>query len=132
MQIKIKIQPKKMHVTSFTSKRMYDPINSNKSQLLHQHLDLKRFRLSWTNYAEGAYCNGSSYGHYETVRAFHLEKRRKKVEIKKTKKGIVRSVVSPAHWVAIYYDIPVDVLRVAGLKVVQGERNFKLVQANRS
>lgn len=130
MQIKIKIQPKKRYVTSFTSNRMYVPVRSTKKELIG---DLVRsFRVSWTNYAESAYCNGGSYGDYETVRAFHLEKRRKKVEIKKTKKGTVRTVVSPAHWVATYYDIPVYVLQVAGLKVVQGERNFKLVQTKRS
>jgi len=128
MQIKINIQPKKMHLTNAFSGNMYSPVKSNAQQLREKLL--KNFGYSFTSYSNGAWCKGGNYVDYETVRAFHLEKRRKRVEIKKTKKGTVRSVVSPAHWVATYYDIPVELLKMSGLIVVQGNRNFTLMQQN--
>lgn len=85
-----------------------------------------------------------SYGdkNGDTVRVYNIEKRRKKVEIltkpkKWTKKQLLangyaatdsviikRIVKTPAHWVGFYYDIPVALLKMAGLAVVQGPRTF--------
>ena len=65
------------------------------------------------------------------VRAYSLEKRRKKVVLtgKKNRKGSgfgfwERKVYSKSHWIGYYYDIPVSVLNFAKLKVVQKLRNF--------
>ena len=65
------------------------------------------------------------------VRAYSLEKRRKKIVLtgKKNKKGSgfgywERKVVTKSHWIGYYYDIPVGVLNFAKLKVVQKLRNF--------
>jgi hypothetical protein len=66
----------------------------------------------------------------DTVRTFHIEKRRKVTKAvtdpKKLKKGIKREVVTPGHWVVHYYDIPVDLLRIAKLKVIQHSRHFTI------
>lgn len=65
----------------------------------------------------------------EIVRVYNLEKRRKVVvRSKPNKQGKKTSkVISPNHWVAHYYDIPVYVLKLAKLKVVQHTRNFEFV-----
>jgi hypothetical protein len=67
-----------------------------------------------------------------TIRVYNLEKHRKKVEIvlnRKTKKPS-RRVVTPAHWVGHYYDLPLDLLRTAGLKVNQHTRYFEITAKN--
>lgn len=76
----------------------------------------------------------------EIVRVYNLEKRRKKVVRTRASatlkangnrvntRGKTQSkVISPNHWVAHYYDIPVYVLKLAKLKVVQHTRNFEFV-----
>lgn len=68
----------------------------------------------------------------QVVRVYNIEKRRKVVvRSKPNKQGKKTSkVISPNHWVAHYYDIPVSVLKLAKLKVVQNNRNFDLVPHN--
>lgn len=80
------------------------------------------------------------------VRVYSLEKHRKVVKvldkpIKWSKKQLrangfdpahhqrftKREIVKPAHWAAVYYDIPVTVLDMMGMKVTQGERTWKMV-----
>lgn len=67
----------------------------------------------------------------ETIRVYNLEKHNKRVErarspgSKKTKSV----VVSPAHWVGHYYDIPVALLKLAGLRVEQRTRYFDIRSA---
>ena len=60
------------------------------------------------------------------VRVYSLEKRRKRVERKVIPTGVLTEVISRAHWVGIYYDIPASLLEAAGLKVVQGRRTFEI------
>jgi hypothetical protein len=64
------------------------------------------------------------------VRVYNIEKRRKVVKVvtdpKKLKKGIKREIVTPSHWVATYYDFPLELLKVAKIRVVQGTRTFKI------
>lgn len=77
----------------------------------------------------------SSYAD-EVVRVYNLEKRNKKVERKRIAGKIVNGqqltgktiskVVSPAHWVGHYYDIPVSLLKLMKKKVVQRNRHFEL------
>lgn len=72
----------------------------------------------------------------EVVRVYNLEKRNKKVSRKRTAGKIVNGqqltgktiskVVSPAHWVGHYYDIPISLLRTAKLKAIQHNRHFEL------
>lgn len=73
--------------------------------------------------------NGSD----KTIRVINYEKRRPVVaevtDKKLLKKGIKRQVVTPGHWVAHAYDFPIDLLKSAGLKVIQGSRTFKLLKA---
>lgn len=64
-----------------------------------------------------------------TVRVYNLQKvNRKAVGTKGPNREIVRS----SHWNGYFYDIPVEVLRVCGLRVKQGLRNFKLEAARGS
>lgn len=60
------------------------------------------------------------------VRVYSLEKRRKRVQRKTTKGGVITEVISRGHWVGLYYDIPASLLEAAGLKVVQGQRTFRI------
>ena len=89
---------------------------------------------SWGNNYSGTLTpfrrNGSN--DEEIVRVYNLEKRRKVVvRSKPNKQGKKTSkVISPNHWVAHYYDIPVSLLKLANLKVVQNNRNFDLVPHN--
>lgn len=62
------------------------------------------------------------------VRVYSLEKRRKRVERTVTKGGRMTNVISRAHWVGIYYDIPASLLEAAGLQVVQGNRTFEIAK----
>lgn len=63
------------------------------------------------------------------VVAYNLEKHRKKsqrfgingCELKKPK-------ITPAKWVCHYYYIPIDLLRLSGTMVEQGNRTFKIVK----
>lgn len=63
----------------------------------------------------------------DTVRVYNLEKRRKRVERYRTrgKKATQSRVIKPAHWVGYYYDIPAQVLKMAGVKVSQTPRFFR-------
>ena len=65
----------------------------------------------------------------EIVRVYNLEKRRKVVVRSAPDKhgNKTSKIISPNHWVANYYDIPVVVLKLAKLKVVQHARNFEFV-----
>jgi hypothetical protein len=78
------------------------------------------------------------------VRVYSLEKRRKKVKVldkpvKWTKKKLkdngflltdekytYREIIHPTHWVGVYYDIPIEMLRLMSLKAVQKKHNFVL------
>ena len=100
-------------------------VGSTKQETLIQILHNSRYVHS--SNVRG-YCN---YGDDNTkVRAFNIEKRRKITKAvtnpKKLKKGIKREVVTPGHWVVHYYDIPVDLLRIAKLKVIQHSRHFTI------
>ena len=70
------------------------------------------------------------YKDRDFVRVYNIEKRRKVVKVvtdsKKLKKGIKREIVTPSHWVATYYDFPLELLKVAKIRVVQGTRTFKI------
>lgn len=67
----------------------------------------------------------------ETIRVYNLEKHNKRVERYKVsgKKKMQSRVVKPAHWVGHYYDIPVALLKLAGLKVEQRTRYFDIKTA---
>ena len=60
------------------------------------------------------------------VRVYSLEKRRKRVQRKTTKGGVITEVISRGHWVGLYYDIPASLLEAAGLKVIQEHRTFRI------
>jgi hypothetical protein len=78
--------------------------------------------------SQGSYLAPYPGHNRDTVRVYNLEKRRKRVEITvhpRTKK-VGRSVVSPAHWVGHYYDIPVEFLRLGRLRVRQLTRHFEI------
>jgi hypothetical protein len=106
---------------------MYAPASSNKQSVKRHITTSAKFFNTCSTHAD-AYLSMDN----KTVRVFSLEKRRKKVEVvtdkKLLKKGIKRQIVSPSHWVATYYDIPVELLRVANLKVVQSSRTWHFVK----
>jgi hypothetical protein len=127
MQIKIDLQKRTYFQTAVWAKSMYAPIRSHKETVKrHITTSAKFFRVSSTH--ADAYLSMDN----KTVRVFSLEKRRKKVEVvtdkKLLKKGIKRQIVSPSHWVATYYDIPVELLRLANLRVVQSSRTWHFVK----
>lgn len=62
------------------------------------------------------------------VRVYSLEKRRKRVQRKTTKGGVITEVISRGHWVGLYYDIPASLLEAAGLRVVQDQRTFSIAK----
>jgi hypothetical protein len=72
----------------------------------------------------------SAHKDRDFVRVYNIEKRRKVVKVvtdpKKLKKGIKREIVTPSHWVVTYYDFPLELLKVAKIRVVQGTRTFKI------
>lgn len=62
----------------------------------------------------------------DTIRVYNLEKHRKVVHRTVVKGKKTSKIVKRGHWVAFVYDFPVTALEVVGLRVVQGERTFKL------
>ncbi len=84
----------------------------------------------------GGLCVGSLTN--DTFRFYSLEKRRKKVKVldfprKPTRQerkdgclSIKREVIHRTHWVGVYYDIPLSLLKAAGLRAVQHDRFFTL------
>ena len=78
----------------------------------------------------------SKYGNYLVpfritsdymIRVYSLEKRRKKVSRKVVRNKTVSTVISKAHWVGTYYDIPISVIKFMNVKVVQLTRHFEFV-----
>lgn len=115
MRIKLKVDPMKT-----TARGKYDLLSKIQSRAMCR---------SFGKHYDNALMPFS--GNDNFVRAYSIEKRRKVVvrsaPNKKDKK--TSTVVSPAHWVGHYYDIPVNVLKYANLKVVQHERYFELIPA---
>ncbi len=76
-------------------------------------------------------------GSEEYVLAINWEKHNRKVKSKKKVKKMWNGVqvtttvrkYEPAYWVSYYYKIPVSFLVATGLKVEQGNKNFKLVKS---
>lgn len=82
---------------------------------------------SSTRFGNGIHAEGS-----KTVRVYNLQKQRpKRVQSdKKTYDGrdgkiAVTKITERGHWTAAVYDIPIDMLQLAGLKVRQGARTFQ-------
>ncbi len=72
--------------------------------------------------------NNGNWGYWNDnnqMIGFHFEKHRKKVVGYKTVKGKKVRKVEPAHWMATYYIVPVEVLKAANLKITQKSRHFK-------
>lgn len=63
---------------------------------------------------------------FKTVRAYNIEKHRKKVKRTRVNGKTVSTVVSPNRWFGYVYTIPTDLLKATGLKVIQTERTFFL------
>lgn len=73
--------------------------------------------------------NGTGYvqrTNEDTIRVYNLEKHRKVVHRTVVKGKKTSKIVKRGHWVAFVYDFPVAALEAVGLRVVQGERTFKL------
>lgn len=78
-----------------------------------------RSKFGVTSYSINSYGSGllrSGYNHDSFV-VYNLEKYRSKRGVRK------------AHWKAYVYIIPVDFLKVCGLKAIQNKRNFELKKA---
>lgn len=136
MQIKLNIKP--VHVSGF------DFIDCPRSKQEVINL-ISRGQSTVSCGSQGTYLSMGRDS--RMARVYNLEKRRKVVEVlakpkKWTKKMLrangfldtdvkytTRIVKTPAHWVGVYYDIPLDVLKLAGLKVVQGNRTFYITKA---
>lgn len=90
---------------------------------------------SYSSKLGNGYC--FEIGFEEYVLAINWEKHNRKVKSKKKVKKMWNGVqvtttvrtYEPAYWVAYYYKIPVSFLVATGLKVEQGNKNFKLVKS---
>ena len=89
-----------------------------------------------TRISSGFCAQYSKYGNYlapfhmtgdYVIRVYSLEKRRKKVSRKVVRNKTVSTVISKAHWVGIYYDIPISVIKFMNVKLVQLTRHFVFV-----
>lgn len=128
MELKIKLTPHKYFKTAVLAGSMYEPVSSTIRETL-MGISYNHCRSS-DKYSSNTLKPIPRYDNSETVRVYSLEKRRKKVELitdpKLLKRGIKRKVVSPAYWIVTYYDIPTALLKIANLKVIQGQRTWKL------
>jgi hypothetical protein len=86
---------------------------------------------SFTIFKHGS-CYASGFSTPKTVKVFNLEKRRKKVTRHPPANGRPNStVISQNHWVGYAYEIPVELLKLSGLKAIQTERTFFLVKVKK-
>lgn len=124
MQITLNVKPKVIKVPPYDMD-FSKTVRSTKEQV-------KRKAIGHMHYVSSTYGTGyCGLRDSETIRVINYEKRRPVIKVvtdkKLLKKGIKRQVVTPGHWVAFVYDFPVELLKLAKLKVVQGTRTFKLV-----
>lgn len=107
MQIKLNIKPTKI-------------IGKSKYQCLDTLMNggwFGELHNGWNNYTEG-YAILSPKA-YDFVIVYTCQKYRRK---------IVNGEYVPTHWEMYAYKIPVELLKMAGLKVKQESRSFKLVK----
>ena len=113
MQVNIKIKPMKFESTTK---------GSVISKIVGQHV------LTISKHGTGYQTIGGSTS--DTIRVYNLEKRRKVVERTLVKGKRSTKIIKRAHWIAFVYDFPMSLLKCGNMKVVQGGRTFKLVQAS--
>lgn len=124
MQFRINIKPKKYLKTSPLATNMFAPASSTKQDVI-KHI-FRNFTYVYSN-------NCACYVNHKIkmARVASFQKVRKKVEIvtdtRLIKKGIKRKLITPTHWVATYYDIPVSLLEMMQVKAVQKWNTWELV-----
>lgn len=111
MQLKLKLAPRKI-----TARTQAEVMSRIRDRHLHSFGALGNALIPYP---------GDRKDH---VRVYSLEKRRKRVERKRTDGGVLTEVISRGHWVGLYYDIPASLLEAAGLRVVQGQRTFSIAK----
>lgn len=75
--------------------------------------------------SNGVYYSKIRESNATVVRVYNLQKVNRKAD---GTKASGRKVIREAHWIGYAYDIPVEVLRVSGLRVKQSARTFKFEQ----
>ena len=106
MKLNIKFTPK--HFTA-----------SNK-RILMEHITAGYVPVANAERGNGV-INGYIRTNEDHVRVFNLHKHnRKSNQVDKTKS-------KPMYWEAFVYDIPMDVIRTCGFKVIQHRRNFTCI-----
>ena len=83
--------------------------------------------ISYNNKQIKLVCWGDSYrDHYDNIRVYNIEK--KNAVRVRDENGHYKKIAN-ASYTAYVYDIPVELLKLAGLSVEQKTRNFVLTQA---
>ena len=77
---------------------------------------------SYTVDSNGVYYAKIRESNATVVRVYNLQKVNRKAH---GTTGPGRKVIREAHWIGYAYDIPVEVLRVSGLRVKQSASTFK-------
>lgn len=119
MEIKVKVSPKKVY-------------GSRKEELLSRVLGSHAWCIT-----EGSIAHRPLFGDkkYTSIRVYNLHKvnakyRQIKYKTSNPKTGAVKGrtkkteLVRKGEWIAYVYDLDIQLLRLAGLKVRQGTRNF--------
>lgn len=127
MEIKVKVSPKKVY-------------GSRKEELLSRVLGSHAWCIT-----EGSIAHRPLFGDkkYTSIRVYNLHKvnakyRQIKYKTSNPKTGAVKGrtkkteLVRKGEWIAYVYDLDVQLLRLAGLKVRQGTRNFTFEKVGKS
>lgn len=108
--MKIEIHVKTMRVTASSKPAIIARIKGNLVQTFGTY---------------GNYLSGIAQTN-KTVRVYNIEKRNKKVSRKRIGEKTVSKVLYASHWMGYYYDIPVNLLELANLRVEQHTRHFTI------
>lgn len=127
MEIKVKVSPKKVY-------------GSRKEELLSRVLGSHAWCIT-----EGSIAHRPLFGDkkYTSIRVYNLHKvnakyRQIKYKTSNPKTGAVKGrtkkteLVRKGEWIAYVYDLDIQLLRLAGLKVRQGTRNFTFEKVGKS
>lgn len=100
---------------------------SSNHSALYRHKDALHQRMTHDcHYTHARYCSGYITNSAQYVVGLNFTKVRRKVKVNQDRKG-EREVVRDSHWIGYKYLIPIELLKLGGLKVVQHKRHFDIV-----
>jgi len=108
-------------------------VYSNNIGAPYRYKDVLHQRMTANcHYTYARYCNGYITDNAQYVVGLNFTKVRRKVKVNQVRQGRRarkgdREVVRESHWIGYKYLIPVELLKLGGLKVVQHKRHFDIV-----